>query len=200
MAQKTLSEGTINYDISIQSSKGAAGSNLSGTQLSIYVKPTISMTEMTSSLGTETTVYDNKAGKGFILKQYSGQKLMITTTRENWLQKNQWNNTVEFRIDDAPVTINGYSCRKATGITQDGKTFEVYFTPDIVVANNQYNNSFDHLPGLAVQYEIKSGDFTFKYSLNKVSYDPVPATKFEVPKAGYRVMTYEESQALKKGN
>jgi GLPGLI family protein len=200
-AQKQLSEGTVSYKIAIVSEQSAAiSSNLNGAELTIYLKPSLSRSEMTSSLGTETTVYDNQKGKGFILREYSGQKLMITATKQNWAQKNQWNDNLKFTIDPAVVSIGGYDCKKAIATTQDGKTFNVYFTPDIILTNRQYNNSFDQLPGLPVQYEIKSGNLTFKYSLSKVSYETVAAAKFEEPKTGYRVMTYEENQQLKKGN
>lgn len=155
---------------------------------------------MTSSLGVESTVYDNKLNKGFILREYSGQKLMITTTKANWAQKNQWNDQLKFEIDPAIVTIGGYSCKKAKATTTDGKTFDVYFTPDINVANKTYNNSFDQLPGLPVQYEIQSGNLTFKYSLSNVQFESVPAAKFETPKTGFRILTYEESQQLNKAD
>ena len=201
-AQKQLTEGTINYNISIKSSKAEApiANSFSGAQLTLFVRPTISRTEMNSSLGTESTVYDNKLNKGFILKEYSGQKLMITTTKDNWAQKNQWNDNLKFTIDNTITVIDGYNCKKASATTQDGKNFEVYFTPDIVIANKQYNNSFDQLPGLPVQYELQSGNLIFKYSLSKINYDAVAAAKFEAPKSGFRVMTYEENQQLKKDN
>lgn len=199
-SQKQLSEAVVEYDISISSSKGDALSDkLSGAKLSIYVRPGISRTEMESSLGTEANVYDNKAGKGFILKNYSGQKLMITLSKENWLQKNQWNNNLSFSIADETTEINGYSCKKATAQTADGKSFTVYFTPEISLANNQYNNAFRQLPGLPVQYEMQSGNLSFKYSLKKVAEQPVESSKFDAPKAGYRIMTFEENQQLKKG-
>ncbi len=198
-AQKQLSEGSFTYNIAIESSGSESVSgNLNGAKLTVYLKPSLSRSEMNSSLGTETTVYDNKLGKGFILREYSGQKLMITATKENWTQKNQWSDNLKFNIDNTTTVIGGYNCKKATA-TSDGKNFEIYFTPDITLANKQYNNSFDQLPGLPVQYQIKSGNLTFKYTLSGVSYDPVPAAKFEVPKTGFRVMTYEESQQLKKG-
>ncbi|MCP9753317.1 hypothetical protein [Ferruginibacter sp. HRS2-29] len=199
-AQKQLSEGVVTYNIAIESSSNAIGNNLTGAQLVISLKPTLSRSDMTSSLGTETTVYDNQKGKGFILREYSGQKLMITATKENWAQKNQWNDNLKFTIDPAIVSMGGYDCKKATATMQDGKTFNIYFTPDITIANRQYNNSFDQLPGLPVQYEIKSGNLTFKYTLSKVSYEAVASAKFEEPRTGYRVMTYEENQQLKKGN
>ena len=153
---------------------------------------------MTSKLGTESTVFDNRTNKGYILKEYSGQKLMITVNRENWLQKNQWNDEIRFTIDNELKEIAGYQCKKATGKNSEGKEFTVYFTPDITLANTTYNNSFAQLPGLPVQYELKSGNLKFKYTLNKIDFDPVSALKFEAPKTGFRIMTYEENQQLKK--
>ena len=200
-AQKQFSEGTLTYNISIQSSKAEApvANNLNGAELNLFVKPFQSRSEMKSSLGTETNVYDNKSDKGFILKEYSGQKLMITVNKENWIQKNQWNDNVKFAVSDDLETIGGYKCKKAVGTTSDGRSFTVYFAPDIVITNKKYNNSFEQLPGLPVQYELKSGNLVFKYTLSNISYEPVSAAKFDAPKAGFRIMTYEENQQLKKG-
>ena len=60
-------------------------------------------------------------------------------------------------------------------------------------------HTFRNLPGLPVQYEIESGKMKFKYTLSKINFDPVPVSKFDFPKSGYRVMTYEENQKLQKG-
>jgi GLPGLI family protein len=199
-AQRMLSEGTISYGITVESTKGDPGmlNGLKGATLTVFLKPNISKTEMVSTLGTETTVYDNRQGKGFILKEYSGQKLMITATRENWLQKNQWNDNMKFTIDEGTTMISGYTCKKAVGTAGDGKTFTVYFTPDITLANKMYNNSFAQLPGLPVQYELQSGNITFKYTLQSISFDPLASVKFEAPKSGFRSMTYDENQQMKK--
>ena len=69
-AQKTLSEGMLKYKISIESSNGEKpiSGSLNGATLSVYLTKTKSRSEMISNPGTETTVFDNKSGKGFILK------------------------------------------------------------------------------------------------------------------------------------
>lgn len=200
IAQKQVVEGAIEYAISISSAKdNVALDKFNGATLKLFVKPGISRTEMQSSLGMEATVYNSNLNKGFILKEYSGQKLMITMTKANWIQKNQWNNNLNFSIEDKLVDINGYSCKKATAKTADGKLFTVYFTPSITLANANYNNAFN-LPGLPVQYEIQSGSLSFKYSLLKVTEQKVDVSKFEAPQSGYRVMTYDEGQQMKQGN
>lgn len=200
IAQKRLTEGVLQYKISIGSSKSGV-SNISGfsdAELSVYLKPNSSRAEMKSSLGTESTIFNNKLNSGFILKEYSGQKLMITMTAANWDQKNSSYENLNFNVSNETTTIGGYSCKKATATMADGKTFIVYFDPSVTIANNNYNNAFTKLPGLPVQYEIQSGDLTFKYTLTNLSYETVANTKFEAPRAGYRIMTYEENQQLKK--
>src|SRR5690606_9166865 len=111
-------------------------------------------------------------GKGFILKEYSGQKLMITMTRQNWEQKNKKNKTVEFAVDNEWVTIAGVRCKKATGTTEDGNNWVVYFDPTKQIADKDYNNAFSQLPGLPVQYEMKSGNLTFSYTLDQINNNP----------------------------
>lgn len=199
-AQKQFSEGTLQYDISIVSSGNDAPltNSLNGAGLTIYLKPSFSRTEMKSSLGTETTVYDNRGGNGFILKEYSGQKLMISMNAANWAEKNKLYENLNFNIADEVIIINGYKCKKAIATLPDGKIFTVYYNPDIIISNKKYNNSFAQLPGLPVQYELQSGNLNFKYLLSKISYDVIGQLKFEAPKTGYRVMTYNENQQLKR--
>lgn len=201
-AQKTVNEAVLTYNISIESSseKAPMSKPLNGATLTVYLKGTQSRTDMVSALGTESNQYDVKSGKGIILKQYSGQKLMITLSSANWAQKNQVNKNMTFIIENGEQTIAGFRCKKATGQSADGKTFTVYFSPDVILSNKQYDNAFAALPGMPVQYELQSGKLKFKYSLDGINYDPVPLSKFEIPKTGFRIMTYEENQQLRKGD
>ncbi|MEO6668771.1 MAG: hypothetical protein ABIN36_04805 [Ferruginibacter sp.] len=201
VAQKIVNEATINYTISTESTndKTTATKTLEGATLTVYIKGNQSRTDMVSAMGTESNLYDSRTGKGTILKQYSGQKLMISLTNNNWEQKNQFYQNMKFSIDNSEQMIAGLKCKKATGKSADGNTLIVYFAPDVVLSNKQYSNAFTQLPGLPVQYELQAGKLKFKYLLSSVNYDPVPVAKFEIPKTGFRIMTYEETQQLKKG-
>lgn len=199
-AQKYVSEVTLNYSISIESGNDKPSFNsLDGTVLSLYIKGTESRSDMVSSLGTESNIFDSKTGKGYILKEYSGQKLMITMNKENWMQKNKYFQNMKFSIDNTEELIAGIQCKKATATTDDGKTFVVYFNANVIPVNKEYNNAFKNLPGIPVKYELESGKLKFIYILTSMSYDNIPAGKFEIPKSGFRVMTYDENQQLKKG-
>jgi len=190
-AQRNISEATIVYDIK--------GQTLNGASTTVYLKGNNSRTEMVSALGKEITIYNSKSNTAVILKEFSGQKLMITLTNENWKAKSKVFSNINFDLTGESKTIGGYNTRKAVAKMADGKTFDVYYTPDLVITNKGYDATFSNLPGLAVEYEIESGNTKFKYSLAKINYEPVPVSLFDFPTAGYRVMSYEENQNLKKG-
>lgn len=198
-AQKSFSEGDFSYAITITGLNGEPSEILKGSTLHIYLKPSLSRSDMKSSFGSETNIYDNKNGKGFLLKEYSGQKLMITMNKDNWYQKNQLYNKLIFQVGEEFTDIAGQRCKKASALLPDGKIFVVYFNPEILIVNKEYNNAFPNLPGLPVQYEMQSGSLSFKYSLQSISWEPVSASKFETPKNGFRIMSFDENQQLKKG-
>ncbi len=200
-AQKTIAEGTMVYDIVIQSGnkEPQMADALDGGTITVSVKGGQSRSDMVSALGKETTIHDTKTGNAVILKEYSGQKLMITLTKDNWEAKNKAYSGIQFDLKDETKTIAGYTCKKAVAVMPGGKSFVVYYTTDLVITNKEYNATFKNLPGLPMQYEYESGTMKYKYTLSKINFDPVPASKFDFPKSGYRVMTYEENQQMRKG-
>lgn len=200
-AQKQLTDATIVYNLAIETRNGEKqlGNGLNGAVLTLFLSKDKSRTEMVSVPGVETNVFDTKAGKGFILKEFSAQKLMITTTSENWAVKNQNIKKQVFTTDESSTTIAGYKCKKASTANADGKNYTVYYDPTVTMANTTYNNAFPQIVGLPVQFELSSGNLVFKYTLSTYTTDAIPVAKFDAPKSGFRVMTYEENQQLKKG-
>jgi GLPGLI family protein len=201
-AQRIISEASIVYNMVIQAGnkEPQKGDALAGASTTIYLKGNNSRTETVSSLGKEVTIYNSKSDNAVILKEFSGQKLMITLSKDNWKSKNKMYSDVTFELTNDFKTIGTYNTRRAIAKMPDGKAFDVYYTPDLVAANKEYDATFKNLPGLAIQYEIESGKTKFRYNLSKIEYDPVQVSLFDFPTSGYRVMTYEENQNLKKGN
>jgi GLPGLI family protein len=168
---------------------------LDGATTTIYLKGNDSRSELVSSLGREATIYDAVTGKGVILKDYSGQKLMITLTPQNWQENNKKYEGITFTNTGETANIAGFTCKKAIAKLKNGTTFTVFYTTDVIPANKSYDAQFTTLPGLPVQYEMQSGKMKFKFTLASISYNSVPASKFEIPKSGYRVLTYEETKS-----
>lgn len=195
-AQKNLSEGSLVYNISVEtgSTQPKMADMLDGATTTVYLKGSESRTEMISGLGSEATIYNATTGNGVILKDYSAQKLMITLTPEDWNKNNKKYDGITFEKTGETAVIAGFNCQKTIAKLKDGSTFTVYYTTDINVTNKDYDYQFKTLPGLAVQYEMQTGKMKFKFTLSKINYSLVPASKFEIPKSGYRVLTYEETK------
>lgn len=195
-AQKTISEGTLVYNMSVQtgSTSPKMADMLDGATTTIYIKGSQSRSELVSGLGSEATIYDSKKGSGVILKDYSGQKLMITLSKEDWNIKNSRYEGITFEPTNESLVIAGYSCKKAIAKLKDGSSFIVYYTPDLEVVDKDYGSQFKSLPGLAMQYEWQSGKTKYKYTLSKITFDPVVSSMFDIPKYGYRTMTYAETK------
>jgi GLPGLI family protein len=196
-AQKTLSEGTLVYNMSVETGSGEPkmADMLDGATTTISLKGSQSRSELVSSLGREATIYDASTGRGVILKDYSGQKLMITLSAQDWVENNKKYDGIVFENTGETATISGFACKKAIARLKNGTSFTVYYTGDVTPANKSYDAQFKTLPGLAVQYEMQSGKMKFKFTLSKILYNTVLSSAFEIPKSGYRVLTYGETKS-----
>lgn len=195
-AQKVFSEGTLVYNMSVETGSGEPkmADMFDGATTTVYLKGNLSRVELVSGLGKEATIHNANNGTAVILKDYSGQKLMITLTAADWEANNKKYNGIQFENTGETAVIAGYNCRKAIAKLSNGTSFIVYYTPDVKVANTSYDSQFKNLPGLAVQYEMTSGQTKFKFTLSKIAFETVSASKFDVPTSGYRVMTYSETK------
>ncbi len=194
-AQKILSEGSIVYDVSVQTgtNQPQLADMFDGASATLYLKAGLSRSELVSALGSSVTIHDNKTGNGIVLREYGTQKLLIKMNRNNWLDKNKKYEGITFTRTSETKTIAGYKCEKATANLKDGTSFTVYYTQELTAENKDYDAQFKSLPGLPLEYESSVGNLKVKYTASKIKFDPVPIQKFEMPKSGYREMTYEES-------
>lgn len=194
--QKRLTEATISYDIVINTNNSTpqAADLLDGAVSIIYLKGNSSRSEMISSLGTQSTIVDGKTGNVTVLKDYGEQKYMIKLTPAEWELSNKKYEGSTFTYENEFKTIAGYNCQKAIGKLGDGSTFTVYFTKDLIPVNKDFQYLNKDLPGLAMQYEATLGKQKVTYTVSTINFNLVPAAKFDLPKSGYRVMTYEETK------
>lgn len=197
-AQRKVSEMTLVYDASIStgSKEPKIADAFDGATTTVYLKGNMSRSEMVSALLSSTTIHDAKTGTAVVLKEVSGQKLLIRLTAENWAEKNKRYDGMTFTNTGETKTIAGYNCTKAVAKLSDGTTFTVYYTTDIIPENKEYDYQFKNLNGLPLEYELVQGRLTIKYTVSKINMNPVPASKFDIPKSGYREMTYEESKKI----
>lgn len=200
--QKRITEGTITYDIVVNTgnSNPSIADMFDGATSIVYLKGYQTRFERVSSLGVESTIVDGKTGNVTVLKEYGEQKYMITLTPANWKDANKKYEGITFKYEDEYKDVAGYKCQKAVGTMKDGTTITVFFTKDLIANNREFEYAYKSLPGLAMEYETTIGNLKVTYTVSKVNFSIVPASKFELPKSDFRVMTYEESNSAGKSN
>lgn len=199
-AQKKITEGTISYDIVINTGDASPqiADMFDGATSVVYIKGNQSRSEMISSLGTQSTIIDSKTGNVTVLKEYGDQKFMIPMAPAEWKDANKKYDNVTFSILDEYKTIAGYKSQRAIGKLKDGTTFTVYFTRELVPENRDFQYANKGLPGLAMEYESAMGNLKVTYTVANISFNPVPASKFDLPKSGFRIISYNESKGAGK--
>lgn len=194
-SQKKFSEGSIVYNVTVNTNdpNPKLADGFDGATNTIYIKGKLSRSELVSVFGTQSTIIDSKTGNVYVLKEYGDKKYMITMEPAEWAEANQKYDSVTFTYQDEYKTIAGYKCQKAVGKLKSGETFTVYYTTELVPENPVFQYS-KFLGGLALEYESTLGKNKVTFSATKISFDPVPALKFELPKSGFRVLTYKQSK------
>ena len=195
--QTKFSEGSIVYNITVNTNDAnpKLADGFDGATNTIYVKGKMSRSELVSVFGTQSTIIDGKSGKVTVLKEYGDKKYMINMTPGDWTEANRKYDSVLFTYENEYKTIAGYNCRKAMGKLKNGEIFTVYFTTDLIPENKDFQYSNRSLPGLALEYESNLGTNKVTFTASKISFDPVPASKFDLPIKGFRVLSYQESKA-----
>ncbi len=194
-AQKKVSELTLVYDYSVTSQD----KNIESAVHTVYIKGNKSRSEMTSSLFSSTTFFDANTGLAVILKEVSGQKLLIRLNADNWAERNKLYDGIVFKNTTETKEIAGYHCIKAVGQTKSGAIISVYYTRDILVENRQYEPPFRALDGVPLEYDLTNGSVKISYRISRINLNPVPESKFDIPSSGYRELNYEESKKMNIG-
>ncbi len=195
-AQKKFSEGSIVYNVVVNTNdpNPKLADGFDGATNTIYIKGKLSRSELVSVYGTQSTIIDGRTGNVNVLKEYGDKRYMIRMTPADWVEANQKYDSATFIYENEYKTIAGYNCRKAIGKLKNGETFVVYYTTELIPENQDFQYSNKSLPGLALEYESNLGKNKVIFSASKISFDPVPASKFDLPKSGFRIMTYQESK------
>jgi GLPGLI family protein len=198
-AQKKISELTLVYDAKVTTGNAEPrmADAFDGATTTIYLKGNMSRSEMVSALFSSTTIHDSKAGTAVVLREVSGQKLLIRMTEADWQKKNSRYEGITFKNTGETKEIAGYKCVKAEATMADGSSFYVYYTTDIIPENKEYDYHFRNLNGLPLEYELTQKSLTIRYTVSRINMNPVPASKFDVPTSGYREMSYEESKKMR---
>lgn len=196
-AQRLVSDMKIVYKLELPPDQQQAGAMLQGSTLVEYMRGHLSRIDMNLNVVHYTYLINSRDQAVVTLIDNQGDKYLIRSDREEYEKELKQYSNIRFKDEPGTKELLGYTCKKATGIMPDGKTFEVYYTPDLVPENRHYNRRFVNLKGIPLQFEIitKAGARMIVIATH-IDLHPVPAAMFETPTSGYKVISREELQKM----
>ncbi|MFZ9719128.1 MAG: hypothetical protein ACO3BD_07205 [Chitinophagaceae bacterium] len=199
-AQQQFAEGTIRYRIQVSSGSDAPGmlDMMDGAYQLLSIKGAQTRNENKSLLGSSTLIHDARTGNAVLLNEYGGQKIMIRMNAEHFKDRNRKYADLKFTVQKEQKKIAGYNCKLAIATLKDGASFRVWFTPDLVIPNKSYAAEFVNLPGVPLEYASQLGKINVTFVAEKLTIQSVPAATFDIPKSGYREMSYEELNKMQR--
>ena len=208
-AQKTLSDGSVTYEMKLDESNPAAAMLAGATMEFVFkgdmVKTSINMGMMMSM----NIIMDNKAEKGMMLMSIPmmGKNIAVEMTQED-IQKakeeqktNQSKAKIEY-FKKNKKKIAGYKCYKAVAtLTGMPDPIPLYITDKIKPAGqSQIQSQIPGLTGFPLMYEIKTQGMNISFEASEVKNYSPDAADFEmtVPD-GFEKLTMEELKEMGMG-
>lgn len=187
--QRIVAECTITFKVSADSTtdKDLAESLKNSTKV-VYIKGNSSRTDLISSSFTQSVIYDKTTGSAVVLREFGNNKVMSKLNKAEWQEKNKKFEGFSLSTTSEIKTILGYECKKAVLQTTDGNSFTLYYATAIAPSVKEFEYQFKDVPGLVLEYELNENGKKINYTASKINLAPVPASKFETPISGYRIL------------
>lgn len=197
LAQKTISDVRITYKVELPPEQLQMEAMFAGSNMTQYIRGNLSRIDMNFNVVNYIYLINAKDETVVTLMDNHGDKYLIRSDKKVYEQDMKRYQSTQFTDQNETREIAGYKCRKAIGKMEDGSTFDVYYTTDIVPENKYYNRRFMNLKGIPLEFEIviKAGA-KMRAVATKVDLSPVPASVFDVPK-GYKEITQEELKKIR---
>src|SRR5688572_13064297 len=108
-AQRKVSELTLVYDASVTtgSKEPKLADAFDGATKTIYIKGNMSRAEMAIAIFSSATIHDSRTGNSVVLREVSGQKLLIRMTSSNWAEINKRYDSITFTNTEETKVIAG---------------------------------------------------------------------------------------------
>ncbi|MBV7533592.1 hypothetical protein [Chitinophaga sp. sic0106] len=193
MAQRTISDAKITYRMDLPPEMAQTDAMLQNSSLTIYMRSYLSRVEINFNIVNYVYLINSRERTMTTLIDQHGSRYLIRNSKEQFDKDMKQYEGTKFADQAEKKEIAGYTCKKALATMPDGKTYVLYYTPDLVPENRLYNQRFTNLKGLVLEYEIhtKTGS-TITVTATKVELIPVPASYFDVPRSGYKEVSQQE--------
>ena len=189
--QRVVAECTITYAITVDSisADSSFAENLKSATKIVQIKGSNCRVDILSKAFSQSIFYDKVGGGITILRELGNNKFITKLDSAMWRKENLEFDSMTIVITQETKKIIGYDCKKAELQLKNGKTYQVYFVPTLMPSVREFEVEFKNIPGLVLAYFVQSKDGrNINYIATKLNLSPLPASKFDIPTSGYRLL------------
>ncbi|AYD47615.1 hypothetical protein D6B99_08350 [Arachidicoccus soli] len=186
--QKIIGDCTIVYGLKAESKNIDAGALKHASKI-FYVRGGMSLTEIRFDDFLQSTIYNKNGDKVYVLSELNDNKYMSVLSIPQW--KEQFENYKDLKLEmrGEKKNILGYTCNKAVATLNDGTQINLFYTTALKTTAPENPYEFNNINGLVLEYQaLIKNKYKVTYTATHIDFDPVPASKFIIPKEGYRLL------------
>ncbi|HVB02121.1 MAG TPA: hypothetical protein VNE41_00240 [Chitinophagaceae bacterium] len=201
-AQRIFSEGMILYDVRVDEPlnlRNQGTVQFSGSKMELMVNSKMSRTDLIVGAIDRVVIRNAADTTAVAMIDRGPEKYLMRLTPA--MVKNELAVYAGMKFQDGHTQrkIAGYNCLKAVGKTRAGNTVTVFYTPDLVPGNPDYFPEFVGLKGVPLEFRTRIGGLKMIMTASQVNLTPQPASEFDIPTSGYKIISEEELQDMTNG-
>ncbi len=189
--QRIVAECTVVYKV--ESQDDANASMRQKATKTVYIKSNNARIDLEALAYSQSTIYNKSTGFATVLRLFGEDKYMTSLNAKQWRKLNMPLDSIQIQSTNDSISVLDYSCKKALLQLKNGTTVTVYYTTAIIPSVRDYEYMFKDIPGFVLGYEMVDdlGAKTIFRATQINLYNPVAASKFDIPTKGYRIITVE---------
>ena len=192
--QRIVAECTVVYKVESQDASDA--SMQQKATKTVYIKSNNARIDLVAPAYSQTILFNKTTATATVLRAFGDDKYMTPLNGQQWRKVNAGLDSIQMQITGDSISILDYTCKKALLQLKDGTQVIVFFTPAIIPSVREYEYMFKDIPGFVLGYEMKDKDGRkTTFSATQINlYNPVAASRFDIPTKEYRLIEIEESK------
>lgn len=189
--QRIVAECTVVYKV--ESHDASDGSMRQKATKTVYIKSNNARIDLVAPAYAQSTIYNKSTGIATVLRSFGEDKYMTSLNAKQWRKLNMPLDSMQIQLTTDSISVLDYSCKKALLQLKNGTTVTVYYTTAIIPSVRDYEYMFEDIPGFVLGYEMVDdlGVKTIFRATQINLYNPVAASKFDIPTKGYRILSVE---------
>lgn len=189
--QRIVAECTVVYKV--ESQDNATASMRQKATKTVYIKSNNARIDLVAPAYAQSTIYNKSTGVATVLRSFGEDKYMTSLNAKQWRNLNMPLDSIQIQFTNDSISVLDYSCKKALLQLKNGTTITVYYTTAIIPSVRDYEYMFKDIPGFVLGYEMVDdpGVKTIFRATQINLYNPVAASKFDIPTKGYRIISVE---------